>query len=264
MKFNVLGSVGIEVEGHFRSIRGGHQRVLLAVLLVNGGQLVPAEDLYGELWGEQPPVTVENALQAHVSRLRRTLQECGDHAPALITRSTGYSLEFPAQDLDMNAFRQGVGRARSLMAKDRDAAAALLTQSLGLWRGAPLQDVAGGLLCQSVAVQLAEEHLAATEDKLWLDLEREIPSALGELKRMSIVHPWRERVTEMLMLALYRCGRQAEAIEAYHTARGRMAAELGIEPSPQLKERFLEVLNQSPACAGKGPGRGVRPAPELV
>ncbi|UYM22885.1 winged helix-turn-helix domain-containing protein [Streptomyces sp. AD16] len=137
MKFNVLGSVGIEVEGHFRSIRGGHQRVLLAVLLVNGGQLVPAEDLYGELWGEQPPVTVENALQAHVSRLRRTLQECGDHAPALITRSTGYSLEFPAQDLDMNAFRQGVGRARSLMAKDRDAAAALLTQSLGLWRGAP-------------------------------------------------------------------------------------------------------------------------------
>ena len=267
MKFKVLGSVGIEVDGHFHSIRGGHQRVLLAVLLVNGGRLVPAEELYGELWGDQPPVTVENALQAHVSRLRRTLQEWGDGAPSLITRSTGYSLEFPAEDLDLNVFRRGVGRARSLMSLDPEEAAALFSQALGLWRGAALQDVTGGLLCQSVTVQLAEEHLAATEDKLWLDFEREVPSAIGELKRMSIVHPWRERVTEMLMLALYRCGRQAEAIEAYHTARGRMAAELGIEPSPQLKERFLDILNQSPACAAAGAGgREVRPAlsPELV
>jgi DNA-binding SARP family transcriptional activator len=260
VKFKVLGSVGVEVDGHFHSIRGGHQRVLLAVLLVNGGKLVPAEELYAELWGDEPPVTVENALQAHVSRLRRTLQEWGDGAPALISRSTGYSLEFAAEDLDMNVFRRGVGQARSVMALDRAGAAGLLSQCLGLWRGAPLQDVAGGLLCQSAAVQLAEEHLAATEDKLWLDLEREVPSAIGELKRMSVVHPWRERVTEMLMLALYRCGRQAEAIETYHAARGRMIAELGTEPSPQLRERFLDILNQSPACAGTTPGGGLRPA----
>jgi DNA-binding SARP family transcriptional activator len=266
VKFKVLGSVGVEVDGHFHSIRGGHQRVLLAVLLVNGGRLVPAEELYTELWGDQPPVTVENALQAHVSRLRRTLQEWGDGACALISRSTGYSLEFAAGDLDMNVFRHGVAQARAALALDPARAAGLLSNAMGLWRGAPLQDVAGGLICQSVAVQLAEEHLAATEDKLWLDLEREVPSAIGELKRMSIVHPWRERVTEMLMLALYRCGRQAEAIETYHAARGRMVAELGTEPSPQLKERFLEILNQSPACAGTAPGRSPRPAlaPELV
>ncbi|MEV0323672.1 AfsR/SARP family transcriptional regulator [Streptomyces sp. NPDC050658] len=267
MKFKVLGSVGVEVQGHFHGVRGGHQRVLLAVLLVNGGKLVPAEELYAELWGDEPPVTVENALQAHVSRLRRTLQEWGPGAPALVGRSTGYSLEVPAEDLDMNVFRRGVAKARAAMDLDPAGAAALLAQSLGLWRGTALQGVAGGLLCQSVAVQLAEEHLAATEDKLWLDLEREVPSAIGELKRMSVVHPWRERVTEMLMLALYRCGRQAEAIETYHAARTRMVAELGTEPSPQLRERFLEMLNQSPACAA--PAREARAAraaraPQLV
>lgn len=261
MKFKVLGSVGVEVDGHFHSIRGGHQRALLAVLLVNGGRLIPAEELYGELWGEQPPVTVENALQAHVSRLRRTLQAWGPGAPGLRTRSTGYSLEFPAGDLDVNVFRHRVARARRLMAKDADAAAVLLERALGLWRGAALQDVAGGLLCRSVAVQLAEEHLAATEDKLWLDFEREVPSAIGELKRMSVVHPWRERVTEMLMLALYRCGRQAEAIATYNAARARMVAELGTEPSPQLQERFLDILNQVPGCGAGTGAPGLRPAP---
>ncbi|MFD5700357.1 AfsR/SARP family transcriptional regulator [Streptomyces lasiicapitis] len=260
MKFKVLGSLGVEVDGHFHPIRGGHQRVLLAVLLVNGGRLIPAEELYGELWGEHPPVTVENALQAHVSRLRRTLQSLGPGAPVLLTRSTGYSLEFPAGDLDLNVFRRGVGRARAVMDRDREAAAGLLAQVLGLWRGSALQDVTGGPLCRSVAVQLAEEHLAATEDKLWLDFEREVPLAIGELKRMSVVHPWRERVTEMLMLALYRCGRQAEAIETYNAARARMVAELGTEPSPQLRELFLDILNQSPACAGTG--KGARPAPQ--
>ncbi|MDN0197940.1 AfsR/SARP family transcriptional regulator [Streptomyces sp. S.PNR 29] len=260
MKFKVLGSVGIEADGHFHSIRGGHQRVLLAVLLVNGGKLVPAEELYAELWGDEPPMTVENALQAHVSRLRRTLQEFGDGTVSLISRSTGYSLQFPLDDLDMNVFRRGIAQARSVMAFDTEQASRLLAQCLGLWRGAALQDVAGGLLCQSAAVQLAEEHLAATEDKLWLDLQREVPSAIGELKRMSVVHPWRERITEMLMRALYRCGRQAEAIETYHAARARMIAELGTEPSPQLRELFLDILNQSPACAGTGAGSTARPA----
>lgn len=246
MKFRILGSVGVEVDGHFRSVRGGQQRALLAALLVSGGRLVPAGELYTELWGTEPPLTVENALQAHVSRLRRTLQEWGSPAPSLVTRSTGYALEFPAEELDMNVFRRRVAEARRALSTDPAWAAGLLGEALALWRGVPLQDVTGGPLCRSVAVQLEEEHLAATEDKLWLDFECDVPSAIGELKRMSIVHPWRERVTEMLMLALYRYGRQAEAIETYHTARSRMVDELGIEPSPQLRERFLAILNQAP------------------
>ncbi|MEU6886849.1 AfsR/SARP family transcriptional regulator [Streptomyces viridosporus] len=254
MKFRVLGSVGVEVDGRFHGVQGGRQRALLAVLLVQGGRLVSVEDLYAELWGDDLPGTVGNALQAHVSRLRRTLQGLGEGAPELVSRSAGYCLEFPTEDLDMNVFRRGVGRARSLMGVDQAGAAGLFAECLGLWRGAPLQDVAGGVLCRSVAVQLAEEHLAALEDKLWLDFEREVPSAIGELKRMSVVYPWRERVTEMLMRALYRCGRQAEAIETYHAARDRIVDELGTEPSPQLRELFLDILNQSPRCADTGTG----------
>ncbi|MFB6819298.1 BTAD domain-containing putative transcriptional regulator [Streptomyces sp. NPDC056347] len=265
MEFKVLGSVGAEVDGRFCGVRGGQQRALLAVLLVNGGRLVPAEDLYGELWGSEPPLTVANSLQAHVSRLRRTLQEWGPGAPSLVTRSMGYALEFPADALDMNVFKSRVAKARAVGATDSAWATHLLDQALGLWRGAPLQDVTGGPLCRSVAVQLEEEYLTATEDKLWLDFECEVPSAIGELKRMSVVHPWRERVTEMLMLALYRCGRQAEAIETYHAARGRMIDELGMEPSPQLRERFLAILNQAPqagsSAAPPAPGTW---SPQLV
>ncbi|MVO88428.1 SARP family transcriptional regulator [Streptomyces sp. p1417] len=262
MKFKVLGSVGVEVGGQFHSVRGAQQRALLAVLLVNGGRMVPAEDLYTELWGDDPPLTVENALQAHVSRLRRTLHEWGPGQVALLARSTGYALEFPGEDLDMNVFRRRAAQARAVMEQDAGRAAALLGQCLQLWRGAPLQDAAKGPLCQSVAVQLGEEHLMATEDKLWLDFECEVPSAIGELKRLSVVHPWRERITEILMLALYRCGRQAEAIETYHAARGRMVAELGMEPSPQLRERFLDILNQAPVLPVQPPAPA--PAPELV
>ncbi|GHE97052.1 hypothetical protein GCM10018785_72100 [Streptomyces longispororuber] len=264
MKFKVLGSVGVEVEGHFHSVRGTQQRALLAVLLVNGGRMVPVEDLYTELWGDEPPLTVENALQAHVSRLRRTLQAWGAAEAAgvaLRARSTGYLLEFPAEDLDMNVFRRRAAAARAVMGCEPVRAAALLQECLGLWRGAPLQDAAKGPLCQSVAVQLGEEHLAAVEDKLWLDIECEVPSAIGELKRMSVVHPWRERITEILMLALYRCGRQAEAIETYHAARHRMVAELGMEPSAQLRERFLDILNQTPRQPAPAPVAAPAPAP---
>ncbi|MFF9899280.1 BTAD domain-containing putative transcriptional regulator [Streptomyces longispororuber] len=264
MKFKVLGSVGVEVEGHFHSVRGTQQRALLAVLLVNGGRMVPAEDLYTELWGDDPPLTVENALQAHVSRLRRTLQAWGGGEAALRARSTGYLLEFDAEDLDMNVFRRRAAAARAVMGCDPVRAAALLQECLGLWRGAPLQDAAKGPLCQSVAVQLGEEHLAAVEDKLWLDIECEVPSAIGELKRMSVVHPWRERITEILMLALYRCGRQAEAIETYHAARHRMVAELGMEPSAQLRERFLDILNQTPRRPAPAPAPPAVPAAQAV
>ncbi|MGR8012321.1 AfsR/SARP family transcriptional regulator [Streptomyces hypolithicus] len=155
------------MDGRFRSV----QRALLAVLLLHGGHLVPAEDLYAELWGDELPATVENALQAHVSRLRRTLQSWGDDAPSLVARSAGYVLEFSADDLDVNVFRRRIAQARAVMPTDTTRASVLLNEALGLWVGAPLQDVVAGSLCRSVAVQLEEECLAATEVKLWLDYE---------------------------------------------------------------------------------------------
>ncbi|WP_041256617.1 AfsR/SARP family transcriptional regulator [Frankia sp. EAN1pec] len=249
MKFRILGPVESEVDSGVRAIPGERQRRLLATLLVSGNRPVPAEQLYAELWGEDPPPTVENALQAHVYRLRRTLQRLAgphDSPPALVTRTPGYLLEIDPVDLDMNIFRERIAQSRAVRTTDPGFAVSALDEALDLWRGSPLQDVAAGPICQSVSLQLNEEHVTALEDKLWLSIEHEDPvHVIGDLKRMSSVHPWRERITEMLMLALYRCGRQAEAVEAYNDVRRRLDRELGMEPSVQLKERFQEILNQA-------------------
>lgn len=251
MMFRILGAVGYQLDGQFHSIPGARQRTLLAALLVSGGRPVPAEQLYTELWGESPPPTANNSLQAHIYRLRGTLQRvAGSTAPPahLATRASGYTLEVAADHLDMNVFRGRIAESRRVVADDPRRAYALLEEALGLWRGSPLQDVPAGPMCQSVALQLDEEYMTALEDKLWLGIGCEDPfHVIGELKRMSTVHPWRERITEMLMLALYRSGRQAEAVEAYNKARSRLVEELGMEPSVQLRQRFRDILNQDPS-----------------
>ncbi len=250
MEFKVLGPLEMEAGGQSRTVAGNRQRTLLATLLVSGGRPVSAEQLYTELWGESPPSTVENSLQAHVYRLRRTLNQLAggaEAAPALITRPSGYVLDVDPRGLDMVLFRDRVAQARLVMPQAPGKAYRYLEEALAVWRGAPLQDVVPGPMCQSVALQLDEEYLTALEDKLWLGIDSEDPvHTIGELKRMSTIHPWRERITEMLMLALYRSGRQAEAIETYNTARRRLVDELGMEPSAQLRQRFREILNQVP------------------
>jgi len=251
MKFTVLGSVGAVVDGRFSAISGTRQRILLATLLIRAGRLVPTEQLYTELWGDNPPDTVENALQAHVSRLRRTLRQLAggpQAAPALITQASGYVLDVAPDDLDMSVFRDRLTRSRLAVENDPVQAGRLLDEALALWQGAPLQDVTASALCRSVALQLDEEYLAALEDKLELGIRCNQPaSTISELRRLSVIHPWRERITELLMLALYLSGRQAEAVEAYNTARSRLIDELGMEPSPQLKRLFREILNQEPS-----------------
>ncbi|GLX17139.1 MULTISPECIES: AfsR/SARP family transcriptional regulator [Streptomyces] len=250
MRFRILGAVGYQLNEQFHGIPGARQRTLLAALLVSGSRPVPAEQLYAEIWGENPPPTANNSLQAHIYRLRRTLRKAAVPAgpPArLTTRACGYTLEVDPEDVDMNVFRRRIAESRRVVADDPRRAYTLLEQALGLWRGSPLQDVPVGPMCQSVALQLDEEYMSALEDKLWLGIGCEDPlHVIGELKRMSTVHPWRERITEMLMLALYRCGRQAEAVEAYNQARSRLVDELGMEPSVQLRQRFRDILNQDP------------------
>ncbi|WP_371497180.1 AfsR/SARP family transcriptional regulator [Kitasatospora sp. NBC_00374] len=251
MQFRILGPVGTVVNGRFATVPGTRQRTLLATLLIRARRLVPTEQLYTELWGDNPPATVENSLQAHVSRLRRTLRRLGGphgDVPPLITQASGYILDVAPEDVDMYLFREQLAAARHAVTGDPEVAGSLLADALGLWQGSPMQDAAPGPLCQSVSLQLDEEHLAAQEDRLWVDaLWGEPTHVIGELKRMSVAHPWRERITEMLMRALYRSGRQAEAVEVYNTARQRLIDELGMEPSPQLKQLFREVLIQAPA-----------------
>jgi DNA-binding SARP family transcriptional activator len=254
MQFRVLGSVGAFANGRFAPIAGMQQRILLATLLIRAGRLVPSEQLQAELWSDHQPEQVTNALQAHVSRLRRTLRRLGaadpDEVPELRIHASGYVLDVAPEAIDMNVFRQQLSRARNTMAGDPPGARAILESALQLWQGSPLQDVSASPLCRSMALQLDEEYLVALESKLELGLKCNEPeTVISELRRMSADHPWRERITELLMLALYRCGRQAEAVEAYTETRTRLADQLGIEPSPQLRELFHQILKQDPALA---------------
>ncbi len=252
MYFRILGAVDAQVDGQIRHIPGTCQRTLLATLLIRNGRPVPTEELYQELWGENPPARPENSLQAHVYRLRQRLGQLDDRSVALITRAPGYMLEIDPEILDMNRFRNLIAAANAARTSDPMRSRLLLGDALWLWRGTPLRDVATGPICQSVALALEEEYVTAVENRLCLGIEYDNPmNVVGELKRMGTIHPWRERITELLMLALYRSGRQAEAIEAYNQARRRLAEDLGIEPSETLRQRFREILNQAPelSCA---------------
>ncbi|MGK5631004.1 AfsR/SARP family transcriptional regulator [Streptomyces sp. URMC 123] len=248
MKFRLLGSVEISGNGRTVALPGARQRTLLAFLLINTGRLASKEQLYEELWGCDPPPTAENALQAHVSRLRRTLKEhCGtkETGRMLVTHTAGYAMRVAAGDTDVGVFRETVGRARRARAEDPRRCARLLDEALALWTGAPLHGAVGPV-CRGAAVQLEEERLAVVEDRLELSLHLEPSAAISELRRASAIYPWRERVTAMLMLAMYRAGRQAEAVHVYNEARARMIDELGMEPSPVLREQLHRILNQEP------------------
>ncbi|MGV9884767.1 AfsR/SARP family transcriptional regulator [Streptomyces sp. NPDC003006] len=249
--FAFLGPLEVRAGDRAYTVGGNRQRTLLAALLVSPGRPLSAEQLYTELWGENPPPTFENSLQAHVYRLRRTLQQTAGPdgtAPELLTRSSGYVLEVDGEETDAAAFRRLAGQARACTRHSPAQAHRLLDEALALWRGAPFQDVAQGPMSQSVALALEEEQLCAVEDKLWLEIQLADPvHSISELKRMRTIHPWRERLTEMLMLALYRTGRQAEAVETYNSTRHRLASELGVEPSVKLRERLREILNQAPS-----------------
>ncbi|MFD4538797.1 BTAD domain-containing putative transcriptional regulator [Streptomyces bauhiniae] len=254
MQFRILGTVAVGVEGAVHAVPGLRQRCLLASLLIHAPAVVPVPTLYDELWGENPPATVENALQAHVSRLRRTLvQLVGEPAADLVrTRGSGYSIQVAPEDIDVHQFRGLIRRAhRAMEADDPTGALESLERALGMWRGAPLGDAGAGPLCASAATEWEEEYLSAREDAFWLRLRAgEAMRVVGELKRMSVAHPWRERTTELLMVALYQSGRQAEAVGVYNAARLRLADELGMEPSPKLRQLFRQMLNQDPGLHG--------------
>ncbi|MDT3726930.1 AfsR/SARP family transcriptional regulator [Streptomyces althioticus] len=253
MRFTILGPVGIVTNNELTPVAGHRQRILLASLLLADGRLLTNEQLYSELWGEDPPHTAHNALQAQVSRLRRTLgrlSESSDETPPVVTHSAGYVLKVDPSAVDMHTFRCRTAEARRVAATEPGRAVDLLDSALALWRGKPLQDVGNSPLCHSTAVQLEEEYLTAQETRLELKLHcGRTEEAIGELRAISVVHPWRERITEMLMLSLYHVGRRAEALETYHSTRRQLTDHLGIEPSRRLKDTLRVILHEEPAPA---------------
>jgi DNA-binding SARP family transcriptional activator len=231
MDIRVLGPLEASVGGRPVALGGGKPRALLAMLALNAGSTVPAHRLVEGLWGEEPPATAAKMLQVYVSQLRKALAAAGG-GEEIATRGRGYELRLADDGLD-------VWRAERLLAEGAPR------QALALWRGPALADVADEPFVASEARRLEELRLDAVELAIDLDLaagrHREV---IGELEALVKEHPLRERLHAQRMLALYRAGRQADALEAYREARRGLVDEIGIEPGPELRELHEAILRQ--------------------
>ena len=246
MRVLILGPFHLEDGGRRIMIGGVRQRAVLADLVLHANKVVPSEQLLVELWGEDSPPSAANALQAAISRLRRVLP-----AGRLITTAPGYMLRvFPAE-LDVAQFEQLIFEGRdALTARAAAEAVQLLDQALTLWRGPPLTDFRYEPFAQAEIARLEELRLACLEERNEANLALGSAGALtAELGRMVTDHPLRERLRGQLILALYRSGRQADALEAYRQFRSTLMEELGLEPSSALRELQEAILRHDPVLA---------------
>jgi len=254
MRVRILGPFHLDDGGRQITIGGVRQRAVLADLLLHANEVVPSDQLLVELWGEDSPPSAANALQAAISRLRRMLPP-----GRLITTGPGYMLRvFPAE-LDVAQFEQLIYEGRDALAAGAAAEAAqLLDQAMMLWRGPPLADFRYEPFAQAEIARLEELQLACLEERNEAHLALGSAGALtAELGRMVTDYPLRERLRGQLMLALYRSGRQTEALDAYREFRGVLREELGLEPSSALRELQAAILRHDPVLAPGPATRGV-------
>jgi len=247
MEFLLLGPVEVRADGRPMAIGGSKQRALLAMLLLDSGQVVSSDRLIEGLWGDDPPATASKMLQVLVSRLRAALGD-GAAEQVIATQAPGYVAGPAADQLDLARFQQLVRKGRATLSDNPAAAASTLRSALELWRGPPLSDVAGLPFAQLAIPWLEEIRLSALEDRIDADLAVGGNGELvAELRAQVTRTPLRERPRAQLMLALYRQGRQAEALDTYREARTTLAEELGLEPSAELQRLETAILRQDPS-----------------
>jgi DNA-binding SARP family transcriptional activator/class 3 adenylate cyclase len=267
VEFRILGPLEVlSDDGRPLALGGPKQRALLAVLLLEAGAVVSAERLIDELWGEDPPETARSVLQVYVANLRKALQPARPRRAAtalLMTQPPGYRIDLDTHTFDLARFERLLAEGRASLVGGRAAEASnLLGQALGVWRGQALPDVVLLGRGQGAVAELEERRLAALEDRIETELALDHHAALvGELRALVVAHPLRERLHGQLMLALYRSGRQADALEAYRRTRETLAEELGIDPSPALQELERAILAQDPDLAPPAPVRHPFEAP---
>lgn len=239
------------------------RRVILGVLAMRAGEVVPYTELVDVLWGESPPRTAFKTLHSHVARIRQALAEAGV-PPVLTTRDPGYVLELAPERVDAHRFELLVHGARADLARgDKRAAVETLRTASGLWRGEPFSGTDLGDWGHHEFDRLHELRLSATEDRWDAEIATGgAPAAALELPRLVAREPLRERLTGLLMLALHRCGRHAEALTAYDRLRHQLADELGVDPGPELAELHTAILRRDPALAAPAPA--APPAPSQV
>jgi predicted ATPase/DNA-binding SARP family transcriptional activator len=248
MEFGVLGPLQVLQEGEPVRITGPRERALLAVLLLRPGEVVSADRLIDLLWGEHAPGNAPNALQAVVTRLRKAL---GPHGKdLLVTRTPGYALTASHDQVDALRFQGLLDRATRLLHSDPAGASVLLEQALGLWRGPALQDLTDQPPAQQEIGRLEELRLAALEARIEAELALgRHTEAVAQLTTLVAAYPLRERFRGQLMLALYRAGRQADALDVYQQTRTVLGEELGLDPEPALQALHERILRQDPSLA---------------
>ena len=268
VRFRVLGALEVEVDGVVAELGGARQRAVLAVLLMHANEPVATDRLVSESWGEAAPATATKTAQVYVSRLRRTLGN-----DTLTTTPGGYLLRVPQGALDTDELEELRARAREA---DPREAARLLRQGLALWRGPPYADLRYEEALQTEITRLEELRLTTLEERIEADLAGgEASQLVPELDALVREHPLRERLRGFLMLALYRSGRQAEALETYREGRQLLDSELGLEPGaraegpgardprPRPRPRWPATSDTTDGAAAlrRAPGRRRRAAP---
>src|SRR6266516_325788 len=234
MEFRILGAMEV-LDGPRRArIPSGRGRALLALLVLHAGEPVPTDRLIDDLWGEQPPPTASTALQGLVSKLRRAL------GPATI-ETVGNAYRLNAGDIDAERFKRLLDQARAAEPGER---AQLWHEAEALWRGPPLADFTYEPFAQRAIAELEELRLPALEDRIDADLALGRTGLVAEIDPLVKEHPFRERLRALQMLALYREGRQAEALTAYRAARATLAEEMGIDLGPGLRDLHEKILHQ--------------------
>jgi DNA-binding SARP family transcriptional activator/ABC-type branched-subunit amino acid transport system substrate-binding protein len=242
MDFRVLGPLEVTDGGRPLALGGPRQKLVLASLILEANHVVPTDRLIDRIWGDEPPDAARGALFSYISRLRKLLG-----AARIQARPPGYVLLVEPSDVDALRFAELLTKARARNG-NREATRALLTQALDLWRGSALSDLAEHDALRPAIARLEELRLGALEDRIEADIDlghhRE---AVPMLESLTTEHPLRERFWSQLILALYRSGRQGDALGAFHRARNTLLEELGIDPSPEVRRLHDMVLRQDPA-----------------
>jgi SARP family transcriptional regulator, regulator of embCAB operon len=249
LTFNIMGPVEVQSSSGSLEVRGALQRTLLVTLLACEGKLVLTDSIMTEIWGEVPPRRAENALQAHVSRLRRALAalEPDRPSPQIVTWPSGYLLDLSEHEVDVNILARTVHEVRNDTDLPLDEATGRLRSALSLWRGPVFGGAVGGPICQSAAMRYEQTRLTALELLYDLELKNGCHSEIiDELSEHVDSERFNERLCEQLMVALYRAGRQADALAAYRKMWARLNEQLGIDTSPTLRKCEHAILSQDP------------------
>jgi DNA-binding SARP family transcriptional activator/ABC-type transport system substrate-binding protein len=248
LEFRILGPLQVLDGDEPLPLGGAKQRSTLAMLLLNRNQVVSRDRLIDGVWGASPPPSAGPTLETYVSRLRRVLPDDG-HGERVVTQAPGYRLRLEAGELDLERFETLLEQARTARAAEEpEAAGNALRHALSLFRGAPLEDLVHAPFAQAEIGRLEELRLGALEQRLEADLAvGRHGEVVGELESLAARHPFREVLWGQLMLALYRAGRQGEALLAFDRARRTLAEELGADPGPSLKKLHGQILQHDPS-----------------